>query len=74
MSDEEKKYCDQFLDIAKANDYSFNVVFAMGAIAFDKGTTEEVSIKILKHMIDLATKYKNEDDFVAEVEKAYIEQ
>ena len=72
MSEEEGKLVDKFLDIAKANDYSYNVVFAMGAIAFDKGTTEEDSIKILKQMIELATKHKNEDDFVAEVEKAYI--
>ena len=74
MSEEEKKYCDIFLDIAKENNYSYNVVFAMGAVAFDKGTTEEESIKILKNLIDLATKHKDEEDFLAEVEKEYVGQ
>ena len=72
MSEEERKLVDDFLDIAKANNFSYNVVFAMGAVAFDKGTTEQDSIEILKCLINLAAKYPNEADFLEEVGKRFI--
>lgn len=72
MSEQERKYLNKFLDVAEKNGFSYNIVFAMCAVAFDKGTTEDESIRILRHLTELAAKYQNEDDFIAEVEKEYI--
>lgn len=41
MSEEERKYVKRFIALAKKNNFSYDVVFAMGAFAFDKGTSEK---------------------------------
>ena len=72
MTETERKYEKEFLQIAKNNGYCGMVCFTMGAFAFNKGTDEAETIKRLKDLIDLAKKYPKEDDFMEVFEEKCI--
>ncbi len=72
MNETQKKIVREFGEIAGEKGFNETVIFAVGAIAFGKGVSDERSIVIMQDMIDFAKESKDEDDFSRKVSKKYL--